>query len=93
MSQEYLPVATNVEPSETLFPQAGDIITKKKNKFLDTSSTVLLLFKSWLGFSQVEKWEIEEEEARLELLGEDDLEDDTSCVDLDCDYHDIDLTV
>lgn len=80
MSESYMSVSPCSDNSEELFPCPTDTVTKKKNKFLDTSSGVLLLLKSWLGFSQIEKWEIEEEEARLSLLGEDDLEYDTSCV-------------
>lgn len=49
---------------------------KKMAKLLDTPAHVLLMLKSWLGFSQVERWQIEEEEARIMLLGVEEEDDD-----------------
>lgn len=58
-------------------PEPAAVEEKKKlNKLLDTPAHVLLLLKAWLGFSQVERWQIEEEEARILLLGDEEEEEE-----------------
>lgn len=59
MARNYMSVPASSVPSEQLFSRAGDIITKKRNLLLDSSSSALLLVKSWLGCPEVEKWEID----------------------------------
>ncbi|KAH0611857.1 uncharacterized protein H6S33_011122 [Morchella sextelata] len=64
-------------------PDASTEEPKKKiAKLLDTPAHVLLMLKSWLGFSQVERWQIEEEEARIMLLGEEEEEDEDEGIDM-----------
>jgi hypothetical protein len=60
MARDYMSVPASSVPSEQLFSPAGDIITKKRNRLLDSSSSALLLVKSWLGWPEVEEWEVEE---------------------------------
>lgn len=59
---DYLSIPASSVPSEHLFSRAGDIITKKRNRLLDTSCSALLLVKSWLSFPEVEQWELDNEE-------------------------------
>lgn len=63
MAQDYLAVPASSVPSEQIFSQAGDIITKKRNRMLDTSCSSLLLIKSWMKQPEIELWELE----KLEL--------------------------
>jgi len=44
-------------PAERLFSQAGDLITKKRNRILESSSSALLLLKSWLRQPDLEELE------------------------------------
>lgn len=73
MARDYMSVPASSVPSEQLFSRASDIITKKRNRLLDTSSSSILLVKSWLGWPEIEKWEIEHERRMETLL--DDSED------------------
>jgi len=43
--------------SERVITQAGDIITKKRNWIMETSSSLLLLLKSWLHQADIDDWE------------------------------------
>jgi hypothetical protein len=69
MARDYMSVPASSIPSEQLFSRAGDIITKKRNRLLDSSSGSLLLVKSWLGWPEVEQWEIDEERKIEESWG------------------------
>lgn len=62
VARDYMSIPASSVPSEQLFSRAGDIITKKRNRLLNTSSSALLLVKSWLRWPEVEQWEIEDEE-------------------------------
>jgi hypothetical protein len=61
MARDYLavPASTSSVPSEQIFSQAGDSITKTRNRMLDTSSSTLLLIKSWMKLPEIELWEQE----------------------------------
>jgi hypothetical protein len=59
--------ATGV-PSEQVFSRAGDIITKKRIRMLESSCNTVLLVKSWLGQEDVDLKELEAE-SDLECTG------------------------
>jgi hypothetical protein len=58
MARDFLAIPASSVPSEQLFSQAGDVITKKRNPLLDQSSSAVLLLKSWLNQKTVDDWEI-----------------------------------
>jgi hypothetical protein len=61
MARDYMSImATNVR-SKQLFSRASDIITKKRNRMLESSFNAALLVKSWLGQKDVDLWELEAE--------------------------------
>jgi hypothetical protein len=52
----------NSKPGDAVFYthtdfRAGDIITKKRNRLLEESSSALLLLKHWLKQTEVNPWE------------------------------------
>lgn len=62
MAWDYMSVPASSVPSEKPFSRADDIITQKRNRRLDLSSSALILVKSWTGWMEVEKWEVEPEQ-------------------------------
>jgi hypothetical protein len=61
MARDYMSITATSVPSEQLFSRAGDIITKKRNRMLESSCNAVLLVKSWLGQEDVDLWELEAE--------------------------------
>jgi hypothetical protein len=59
MQKDYLLIPATSVPSEQVFSQAGDIITKKRNQIMETSSSLLFLLKSWLLQADIDDWEQE----------------------------------
>jgi hypothetical protein len=58
IARDYMSIPASSAPSEQLFSRAGDIISKKRNRLVESSGP-LLLVKSWLHWPEVEEWEIE----------------------------------
>jgi hypothetical protein len=58
MARDFLAIPASSVPSEQLFSQAGDVITKKRNRLLEQSSSAVLLLKSWLNQKTVDDWEV-----------------------------------
>lgn len=61
MARDYLSVPASSVAATHLFSRAGDIITKKRNRLLDSATRNLLLIKSWSGQPDYEEWEMAEE--------------------------------
>lgn len=57
MARDHMAVPASSAPSEQLFSRAGDVITKKRNRMLESSCSSILLIKSWLGQPNIEVWE------------------------------------
>ncbi|KAH8154670.1 uncharacterized protein LAJ45_01199 [Morchella importuna] len=76
LTPELAPLMGHGTPDTSTSGSTEEPSKKKISKLLDTPAHVLLLLKSWLGFSQVERWQIEEEEARIMLLGVEEEDDD-----------------
>jgi hypothetical protein len=54
MARDYMSITATSVPSEKLFSRAGNIITKKRNRMLESSCNAILLVKSWLGQEDVD---------------------------------------
>jgi hypothetical protein len=67
MACDYMSITATSVLSEQLFSRAGDIITKKRNRMLESCNAILLV-KSWLGQEDVDLWELEAE-SDLECTG------------------------
>jgi hypothetical protein len=58
MGRDFLIIPASSVPSEQLFSQAGDVITKKWNRLLGQSSCAVLLLKGWLNEKRGDDWEL-----------------------------------
>jgi hypothetical protein len=58
------------------FIYLGDVLTRKRNRLIDSSTKAVLLIKSWLGRPEAERWEID-----LNERAEGDVEDTASVSD------------
>jgi len=59
-------------PAERLLLRAEDILSKKRNRYVDSSARAILLVKNWLGQSEVGLWEVVEvEEEEEQEVGKD----------------------
>jgi len=58
-------------PAERLLLRAEDILSKKWNRYVDSSARAILLVKNWLGQSEAGVWEVVEVEEEEQEVGKD----------------------
>jgi hypothetical protein len=58
MARDFLAIPVSSVRSELLFLQAGDVMTKKRNRLLEQSSSVVLLLKRCLNQKSVDGREL-----------------------------------
>jgi hypothetical protein len=61
MARDYLAVPASSVPAERLFSRAGDVVTQKRNRLLDTATKHILLVENWIGQPDYELWELTDE--------------------------------
>jgi hypothetical protein len=61
MARDYMSITATSVPFKQLFSRASDIITKERNRMLESSCNAVLLVKSWLVQEDVDLWELEAE--------------------------------
>ena len=62
MARDFLAIPATSVPSEQMFSIAGQILTKRRSSLSEGMMNTLLCTKNWLGFQEVTKEEIVNEE-------------------------------
>ena len=74
MAQDFLAIPATSAPSESMFSQASDIITKKRNRLGADTVNMLMCLRSWGVPQFAEQTDVEPKESQnsSEVLLEDD---------------------
>ncbi|KAK2730655.1 hypothetical protein FQN55_005610, partial [Onygenales sp. PD_40] len=66
MARYYLAIPATSAPSESIFSQGSDIVTKKRNNLKKDTVNIILCLKNWKVFKDIKDIDEEEEDSDLE---------------------------
>jgi hypothetical protein len=69
MAQEILSIPAKSVPAEQMFSRVGHIISKNRNRMLETSTSALLLIKGWTGQNDFAELELLEHHSEDDATG------------------------